>query len=94
MRPLVHCTAPFRVGFANDFAKALLRSEDLAKIGCARDRWIVDMIEQQCARLQVAMQHGPKRARRIGDVGRKPDADRILCLLLTGNGGRALSAFV
>ena len=88
MRSLIHCSAPFRVGLPDDFAKTVLRGEDLANIGCCGDRRVIDIVEQELARLQVAVQHSPKHARRIHDVRRKPDTRCILGLLLRGDGRR------
>src|SRR5215207_7684443 len=88
MGPLIHCAAPFRVGLPDSFAKTLLGSQDLAKVSRRSDRRIIEIVEQQPARLQMTVQHCPECPRRVRDVGRKPDAGRDLGLLLPGDDGR------
>ena len=88
MGPLIHCAAPFCVGLSHYFAKPLLGSQDLTKVGRRSDRRVIEIVEQQPARLQMTVQHCPERPRRIRDVSRKPDAGRVLGLLLTGDDGR------
>jgi hypothetical protein len=86
MRTLIHSASPLDVCGPNDFFEAIVRRYKVLAVITHRDGWLVEIIEQQSASLELTLEHRLQRPDRIGDMRSEPSADFDLRLLHPRNG--------